>query len=202
MKSKGLIVALSVIGGILLVAVFTVMWGVGVYNKLVAMDESVNGAWSQVQNQYQRRFDLIPNLVETVKGYASHEKETLENVIEARAKVGQMVISPDVLKNPQAFAMFEKAQGQLTSALSRLMVVTENYPNLKANENFLQLQAQLEGTENRIAVERRHFNEVVQVYNTTIKTIPTSMIAGFGGFTPKAYFQGQAGAESAPKVKF
>jgi LemA protein len=202
MKSKGLIIALSVIGGILLVAVFTVMWGVGVYNKLVALDESVNGAWSQVQNQYQRRFDLIPNLVETVKGYASHEKETLENVIEARAKVGQMVISPDVLKNPQAFAMFEKAQGQLTSALSRLMVVTENYPNLKANENFLQLQAQLEGTENRIAVERRHFNEVVQSYNTTIKTIPTSMIAGFGGFTPKAYFEAQTGAESAPKVKF
>jgi len=202
MKSKGLIIALSVIGGILLVAVFTVMWGVGVYNKLVAMDESVNGAWSQVQNQYQRRFDLIPNLVETVKGYASHEKETLENVVEARAKVGQMVISPDVLKNPQAFAMFEKAQGQLTSALSRLMVVTENYPNLKANENFLQLQAQLEGTENRIAVERRHFNEVVQSYNTTIKTVPTSMIAGFGGFTPKAYFAAQAGAESAPKVKF
>jgi LemA protein len=202
MKSKGLIVAFSVIGGILLVGVFTVMWGVGVYNKLVAMDESVNGAWSQVQNQYQRRFDLIPNLVETVKGYASHEKETLQNVIEARAKVGQMVISPDVLKNPQAFAMFEKAQGQLTSALSRLMVVTENYPNLKANENFLQLQAQLEGTENRIAVERRHFNEVVQSYNTTIKTIPTSMIAGFGGFTPKAYFAAQTGAESAPKVKF
>jgi LemA protein len=202
MKSKGLIIALSAIGGILLVGVFTVMWGVGVYNKLVAMDESVNGAWSQVQNQYQRRFDLIPNLVETVKGYASHEKETLENVIEARAKVGQMVISPDVLKNPQAFAMFEKAQGQLTSALSRLMVVTENYPNLKANENFLQLQAQLEGTENRIAVERRHFNEVVQSYNTTIKTIPTSMIAGFGGFTLKAYFEAQTGAESAPQVKF
>jgi LemA protein len=202
MKSKGLIIALSVIGGILLVGVFTITWGVGIYNKLVAMDESVNGAWSQVQNQYQRRFDLIPNLVETVKGYASHEKETLENVIEARAKVGQMVISPEVLKNPQAFQMFEKAQGELSSALSRLMVVTENYPNLKANENFLQLQAQLEGTENRIAVERKHFNEVVQSYNTTIKTIPTSMVAGFGGFTPKAYFQAQAGAESAPKVKF
>ncbi len=202
MKSKGLIIALSVIGAILLVGVFTVMWGVGVYNKLVALDEGVNGAWSQVQNQYQRRFDLIPNLVETVKGYASHEKETLENVVEARAKVGQMVISPEVLKNPQSFQMFEKAQGELTSALSRLMVVTENYPNLKANENFLQLQAQLEGTENRIAVERKHFNEVVQTYNTTIKTVPTSMIAGFGGFTPKAYFQSQTGAESAPKVKF
>ena len=202
MKSKGLVIALSVIGGILLVAVLTIMWGVGVYNRLVAMNESVNGAWSQVQNQYQRRFDLIPNLVETVKGYATHEKETLENVVEARAKVGQMVISPEVLNNPQAFQMFEKAQGELTSALSRLMVVTENYPNLKANENFLQLQQQLEGTENRIAVERRHFNEVVQAYNTTIKTIPTSMIAGFGGFTPKAYFQAQTGAEEAPKVKF
>ncbi len=202
MKSKGLIIALSVIGGILLVGIVAVMWGVGVYNKLVAMDEGVNGAWSQVQNQYQRRFDLIPNLVETVKGYATHEKETLENVVEARAKVGQMVISPEVLKNPQAFQMFEKAQGELTSALSRLMVVTENYPNLKANESFLQLQAQLEGTENRIAVERKHFNEVVQAYNTTVKTIPTSMIAGFGGFTPKAYFQAQTGAEEAPKVKF
>ena len=202
MKSKGMIIALAVVGALLLVAVIAVMWGVGVYNKLVAMDEGVNSAWSQVQNQYQRRFDLIPNLVETVKGYATHEKETLENVVEARAKVGQMVISPEVLKNPQAFQMFEKAQGELTSALSRLMVVTENYPNLKANENFLQLQAQLEGTENRIAVERKHFNDVVQLYNTTIKTVPTSMIAGFGGFTIKAYFQAQVGAESAPKVKF
>ena len=202
MKSKGVIIALSVVGGLLLVGVICMMWGVGVYNRLVAMDEGVNGAWSQVQNQYQRRFDLIPNLVETVKGYASHEKETLQNVVEARAKVGQMVISQDVLKNPQSFQMFEKAQGELTSALSRLMVVSENYPNLKANENFLQLQAQLEGTENRIAVERKHFNEVVQTYNTAIKTIPTSLIAGFGGFTVKAYFQSQAGAESAPKVKF
>ena len=202
MKSKGVIIALSVVGGLLLVGVISMMWGVGVYNRLVAMDEGVNGAWSQVQNQYQRRLDLIPNLVETVKGYASHEKETLENVVEARAKVGQMVISPDVLKNPQSFQMFEKAQGELTSALSRLMVVSENYPNLKANENFLQLQAQLEGTENRIAVERKHFNEVVQTYNTAIKTIPTSMIAGFGGFTTRAYFQSQTGAESAPKVKF
>jgi LemA protein len=202
MKSKGLIIVLSVIGGILLVGVITVMWGVGVYNKLVALDEGVNSAWSQVQNQYQRRFDLIPNLVETVKGYASHEKETLENVVEARAKVGQMVISPDVLKNPQAFQMFEKAQGELTSALSRLMVVTENYPNLKANENFLQLQSQLEGTENRIAVERKHFNEVVQFYNSTVKSIPTKIIANFGGFAPKSYFEAQTGAESAPKVKF
>ncbi|HTX18368.1 MAG TPA: LemA family protein [Bacteroidota bacterium] len=202
MKSKGLIIALSIIGGIFLIAIIMVMWGVGAYNRLVALNEGVNSAWSQVQNQYQRRFDLIPNLVETVKGYATHEKETLENVVEARAKVGQMVITPEVLKDPQAFQMFEKSQGELTAALSRLMAVSENYPNLKANENFLQLQQQLEGTENRIAVERRHFNEVVQSYNTTIRTIPTSLIAGFGGFGPKAYFQAQTGAESAPKVKF
>lgn len=202
MKSKGLIIALAVVGGIILLGIMTITWGVGTYNKLVGMDESVNGAWSQVQNQYQRRFDLIPNLVETVKGYATHEKETLENVTNARAKVGQMVISPEVLKNPQSFQMFEKAQGELTSALTRLMAVSENYPNLKANENFLQLQAQLEGTENRISVERKRFNEVVQIYNTTIKTIPTSLIAGFGGFTAKQYFQAVSGAETAPKVKF
>ncbi len=202
MKSKGLIIALAVVGGIILLGIMTIMWGVRTYNGLVALDESVNGAWSQVQNQYQRRFDLIPNLVETVKGYATHEKETLENVTNARAKVGQMVISPEVLKNPQSFQMFEKAQGELSSALTRLMAVSENYPNLKANENFLQLQAQLEGTENRIAVERKRFNEVVQLYNTRIKTIPTSLIAGFGGFAARPYFQAQAGAESAPKVKF
>jgi LemA protein len=202
MKSKGLIIALAVVGGIILLGIMTITWGVRTYNTLVGMDESVNGAWSQVQNQYQRRFDLIPNLVETVKGYATHEKETLENVTNARAKVGQMVISPEVLKNPQSFQMFEKAQGELTSALTRLMAVSENYPNLKANENFLQLQAQLEGTENRISVERKRFNEVVQLYNTKIKTIPTSLIAGFGGFTAKQYFQSVAGAETAPKVKF
>ncbi|MGE5313908.1 MAG: LemA family protein [Acidobacteriota bacterium] len=202
MKSKGLIIALAVVGGIILIGIMTITWGVRTYNMLVGMDESVNGAWSQVQNQYQRRFDLIPNLVETVKGYATHEKETLENVTNARAKVGQMVISPEVLKNPQAFQMFEKAQGELSSALTRLMAVSENYPNLKANENFLQLQAQLEGTENRISVERRRFNEVVQAYNARIRTVPTSLVAGFGGFTPKQYFQAAAGAEAAPKVKF
>jgi LemA protein len=202
MKSKGLIIALAIVGGIILLGIMTITWGVRTYNGIVAMDESVNGAWSQVQNQYQRRFDLIPNLVETVKGYATHEKETLENVTNARAKVGQMVISPEVLKNPQSFQMFEKAQGELTSALTRLMAVSENYPNLKANENFMQLQAQLEGTENRISVERKRFNEVVQVYNTRIKTIPTSLIAGFSGFSARPYFQASAGAEAAPKVKF
>ncbi len=202
MKSKGLIITLSVLGGILLIAVIVIGWGVSTYNKLVALDQGVTGAWAQVENQYQRRYDLIPNLVETVKGYAKHEQQTLEEVTNARAKVGQMVISPEVLKNPQSFQMFEKAQGELTSALTRLMAVSENYPNLKANENFLQLQAQLEGTENRIAVERRRFNEVVQAYNTSIKTLPTSFIAGFGGFGPKAYFQAEAQAQSAPQVKF
>jgi LemA protein len=202
MKSKGLIIALAVVGSIILLGIMVITWGVRTYNGIVAMDESVNGAWSQVQNQYQRRFDLIPNLVETVKGYATHEKETLENVTNARAKVGQMVISPEVLKNPQSFQMFEKAQGELSSALTRLMAVSENYPNLKANENFLQLQSQLEGTENRISVERKRFNEVVQVYNTRIKTIPTSFIAGFGGFAARPYFQSAQGADTAPKVKF
>jgi len=202
MKSKGLIIALSIVGGIILLGIMTITWGVRTYNGIVTMDESVNGAWSQVQNQYQRRFDLIPNLVETVKGYATHEKETLENVANARAKVGQMVISPEVLKNPQSFQMFEKAQGELTSALTRLMAVSENYPNLKANEGFLQLQSQLEGTENRISVERKRFNEVVQTYNTSITTIPTSLIAGFSGFAARPYFQSVAGAEAAPKVKF
>ncbi len=202
MKSKGLIITLSILGGLLLIVGIAISWGVGVHNKLVGMDEGVNGAWSQVQNQYQRRMDLIPNLVEVVKGYAGHEKETLEGVINARAKASQFVISPEVLKNPQSFQAFEKVQGQLSSALSRLMVVSEQYPNLKANENFLQLQAQLEGTENRIAVERKRFNEYVQEYNTAIKTIPTNIIAGMSGFAPRPYFQSQAGAEVAPKVKF
>jgi LemA protein len=195
---KGLIILFAIIVAI---AAF-VMWGIGKYNGIVKMDEGVNGAWSQVQNQYQRRMDLIPNLVEVVKGYATHEQQTLTGVIEARAKASQMVISPEVLKNPQAFQMFEKAQGELSSALSRLMVVSENYPNLKANENFLQLQSQLEGTENRIAVERQRFNQLVQEYNAHIRTVPTNMIAGFGGFTQKQYFQAQVGAETAPKVKF
>ncbi len=194
---------MKTVGIALVVALVTVgLWVGGVYNRLVTMNEGVNQSWSQVQNQYQRRLDLIPNLVETVKGYAAHEKQTLENVTNARAKVGQMVISPEVLQNPQSFQMFEKAQGELTAALTRLMAVSENYPNLKANENFLQLQAQLEGTENRIAVERQRFNESVQNYNVMIRRFPTAMLAGMFGFMPKAYFQSAAGAESAPKVKF
>lgn len=172
------------------------------YNSLVTMEENVNQSWAQVSNQYQRRADLIPNLVETVKGYAAHEKETFMAVTEARAKVGQMSISPEVLNNPAAFQQFQQAQGALSSALSRLMVVVEKYPDLKANQNFLALQSQLEGTENRIAVERKRFNQSVQLYNTTIRRFPTNMLAGMYGFEKKLYFEAQPGAETVPDVKF
>ncbi|MBU4446123.1 LemA family protein [bacterium] len=172
------------------------------YNSLVTMEENVNQSWAQVGNQYQRRADLIPNLVETVKGYAAHEKETFTAVTEARAKVGQMSISPEVLNNPVAFQQFQQAQGALSSALSRLMVVVEKYPDLKANQNFLALQSQLEGTENRIAVERKRFNQAVQGYNTTIRRFPTNMLAGMYGFEKKLYFEAQPGAETVPDVKF
>lgn len=190
------------LGVLFVIAFIVVMWGVGKYNGLVQLDESVNGAWAQVQNQYQRRMDLIPNLVATVQGVANFEKSTLTAVIEARAKATQITLSPQLLNNPQAFQQFEQTQGALSSALSRLLVTVEQYPTLKANENFLQLQSQLEGTENRIAVERKRFNEVVQGYNATIRTIPTSIIAAIGGFQQKQYFQAQAGAETPPKVQF
>ncbi|MBI2428683.1 MAG: LemA family protein [Ignavibacteriales bacterium] len=193
---------LIALGIVFVLFIMVLMWGVGKYNGLVTLDESVNGSWAQVQNQYQRRMDLIPNLVATVQGVANFEKSTLQAVIEARAKATQVTLSPQLLNDPQAFQRFEQSQGQLGSALSRLLVTVEQYPNLKANENFLQLQSQLEGTENRIAVERKRFNEVVQGYNATIRTIPTSFIAGIGGFQQKQYFQSQAGAETAPKVQF
>jgi LemA protein len=195
---KGLIALLAVVGVILL----TIMWGFGKYNGIVKMDEEVNGSWAQVQNQYQRRMDLIPNLVATVQGVANFEKSTLQAVIEARAKATQVTLSPQLLNDPAAFQKFEQSQGQLSSSLSRLLVTVEQYPNLKANENFLQLQSQLEGTENRIAVERKRFNEVVQGYNAHIRQVPTNMIASFGGFQAKQYFQATAGAETAPKVQF
>ncbi|MEK7263823.1 MAG: LemA family protein [Bacteroidota bacterium] len=199
---KSTIIILAVVGVLVFTAFSIVSWGVSTYNSFVSLDEGVNGAWSQVQNQYQRRYDLIPNLVETVKGYAAHEKEVLVGVTEARAKVGQMNISPAMLNDPQVFQKFEQAQGGLSSALSRLMVVIEKYPDLKANQNFLQLQSQLEGTENRIAVERRRFNEVVQEFNTKIRQFPGSFIAGFGSFSQKAYFKADVSAQEAPKVKF
>jgi LemA protein len=178
------------------------MWGVGVSNRLVTLDEGVRSAWSQVENQYQRRADLIPNLVETVKGYANQEQDVFLGVAEARAKVGQMTVTKEVLDDPKTFAKFQAAQDQLGSALSRLLVVSENYPQLKSNENFLSLQTQLEGTENSITVERKRFNDVVQSYNTTIRQFPVSFIAGFRGFHEKPYFQAKEGSENAPQVKF
>ncbi len=200
--SRGAIIALSIVAFIILIGLSIIGWGVGVYNKLVSYDENVKQSWGQVENQYQRRYDLIPNLVETVKGYAKHEEEVFEKVAEARSSVGKLTITPEVLNNPQAFAKFQQAQDALSSALTRLMAVSENYPNLKADQNFLALQSQLEGTENRIAVERQRFNLGVQGYNTYVRRMPVSIIASFTGFHEKAYFAAQEGASAAPKVQF
>lgn len=200
--NRTLAITVGVVGAILLFALIIVGWGVSVYNKIISADEGVKSSWSQVENQYQRRYDLVPNLVETVKGYAKQEKEVLENVTLARSRVGQVTITPQMLNDPQAFAKFQQAQDGLSSALSRLLVVSENYPNLKSNENFLTLQSQLEGTENRIAVERRRFNETVQEYNMMIRRFPGSFIASMTGFKEVAYFHATTGAEQAPKVKF
>jgi len=173
------------------------------YNGIIERGESVSQQWSQVENVYQRRYDLIPNLVETVKGYASHERETLTAVTEARAKVGGVMnMSPDMLNDPQALERFSQAQAGLAGALQRLMVVIERYPDLKANENFLALQSQLEGTENRIAVERKKYNEVVQVYNVYVKKFPRVLIARLFGYGERAYFKAAADAQEAPKVSF
>jgi len=187
----------------LIIGVIFVMWGIKVNNNMVKFDENVKEKWSQVENVYQRRFDLIPNLVATVKGYAEHEKETFIAVTEARSKVGgQINVSKDIVDNPQAFQQFQQAQSSLSSALQRLMVVVEKYPDLKANENFLNLQNQLEGTENRITVERRRFNEAAREFNTYIKVFPNSFIASFRNFKGKAYFLSDEGAKTAPKVEF
>jgi LemA protein len=189
-------------GSILTVVLLFALIYMGSYNGLVSRQENVNEKWSQVQNNYQRRADLIPNLVNTVKGVAKFEKETLEAVTQARASVSGMKVGKDVLDDPQSFRKFEAAQGQLSSALSRLMVVVEKYPELRATGNFSELQAQLEGTENRITVARRDFNESVREYNTSIRKIPTSIVASMAGFKEKAYFEATAGAEKAPEVKF
>lgn len=199
---RGMVIGCAVGGFILVVIAILVIWGISAYNNLVTLNESVNQSWSQVENQYQRRADLIPNLVNTVKGYANFERGVLTDVTEARAKVSQMNVTSEVLNDPQAFQRFQEAQGQLSGALSRLLVTVENYPELKANENFLQLQAQLEGTENRISVERRKFNETVQTYNTTIKRFPNTMFASIFGFREKQYFKSTPGAETPPKVEF
>src|ERR1043166_3604636 len=200
MNAKQLLFGL--LGFIVFVVVATFLWGMGINNRLVTLNETVQSAWAQVQNQYQRRADLIPNLVETVKGYASHERQTLEAVVSARSKVGQLNVSPELLNNPKALAQFDKMQGELSSALTRLMAVAENYPQLKANENFLQLQAQLEGTENRISVERRRFNEMVQEYNVSMKKFPGNFLAGMLGFTQKEYFEAVPGSDKPPTVNF
>jgi LemA protein len=196
---KGFLIGIgAVVGVVLLFALYYV----GTYNGLVARQENVNSHWSQVQNDYQRRADLIPNLVNTVKGVAGFEKSTLTAVVEARAKVGTMQVNKDTLDNPEQFKKFEANQGQLSSALSRLMVVVEKYPDLKATSNFSELQSQLEGTENRIVVARRDFNEAAQDYNTAIRRMPASIVAGMGGFKARPYFEAVAGSEKAPEVKF
>lgn len=192
---------LIILAAIAVVIFLVVSWYFGTYNKMVNMDEGVKAQWSQVENVYQRRSDLIPNLVNTVKGYADFEKETLTQVVEARAKATSVNINPEKL-DAQSLQNFQQAQSGLSSALGRLMVVVEKYPELKANQNFLDLQAQLEGTENRITVERQKFNESAQVYNAYIRKIPNSIIAGMGGFEKKAYFEAEKGAEKAPEVKF
>jgi LemA protein len=196
------LIAGVVLGGLAVLAIGMFLWGTGVYNRLVKLDEGVAGAWSQVESQYQRRADLIPNLVETVRGFAKQEKEVLTSVTEARARVSQITVTKEVLEDPAAFRKFQDAQDQFSSAISRLLAVSENYPVLKSNENFLALQTQLEGTENRIAVERQRFNQVVQGYNTEIRVFPGSLIAGFTGFKEKAYFVAKEGSDVAPAVKF
>ncbi len=188
-----------VVLGIIALALFG--WVKNGYNGLVKDQESVETAWAQVENVYQRRADLIPNLVETVKGYAKHEQETLEGVIEARANATKVTIDPKNM-TPEDLQKYQAAQGDVTNALSRLIAVSEAYPDLKANQNFLELQNQLEGTENRIAVERNKFNEVAREYNTKRRTFPTNIIAGFFNFDEKPYFQAQEGADKAPKVDF
>lgn len=187
--------------GIVALIILIVGWLMSGYNDMVELDENVNREWSQVENQYQRRLDLIPNLVNVVKGYASHEKETLEGVIEARAKATQTTIDPSNMTEEQ-LANFQKSQDGLSGALNRLMVVVEKYPELKANENFLQLQAQLEGTENRITVARKGYNDAATIYNKKVRRFPNSMLAGIFGFSVRPQFKAQEGAESAPTVQF
>ena len=189
----------AVVAVVAAVAVFG--WVKTTYNSLVASDEGVQAAWSQVENVYQRRADLIPNLVATVKGYAEHEGSTLQAVIEARSKATQITVDPANLTEEQ-IARFQAAQGELSQALGRLLAVSEAYPDLKANENFRDLQTQLEGTENRITVERQKFNETAQAYNTAVRTFPANIIAGLFHFEKKGYFKAAEGADVAPKVEF
>ena len=191
---KGWIIAIAI------VAVLVIWFATG-YNSLVKQEEGVKTAWSQVENQYQRRSDLIPNLVNTVKGYASHESETLEGVVAARARATQTTIDADNL-TPEAIEKYQAAQGELTAALGRLLMIQENYPDLKANQNFLELQAQIEGTENRIAVARKEFNDAARHYNVAVRRFPANLVAGLFGFAQKPYFESAEGTDAAPEVKF
>lgn len=185
----------------LVVAGLLLIWGVTGYNGLVTLDEQVQTQWANVETQYQRRGDLIPNLVNTVKGYASHEKQTLEDVISARSKATQITVNPGDL-SAEKIAEYQKAQGDVSAALGKLLAISESYPDLKANQNFLELQAQLEGTENRISVARRDFNERAKSYNTQIRRFPKNILAGIFGFDKVSYFEAEAGAEKAPTVEF
>ncbi len=193
-KNKGLIITIVVI-------VLVALWGISSYNGLVSMDENVSNQWANVETQYQRRSDLIPNLVNTVKGYAKHESETLESVMQARSQATQVKIDPSNC-TPQQLAAYQKAQGDVTTALGKLLAITENYPDLKANQNFLELQSQLEGTENRINVARKDFNDTAKKYNTSLRRFPRNIIASMFGFEKRNYFEAEAGAEKAPKVEF
>ena len=196
---RGLLVALIVV---VLVVGGLASWAVAINNQLVALEQNVNEKWAQVQNVYQRRADLIPNLVETVKGFAAQERTVLEEVTRARASASSIQLTPQALNDPKALERFQAAQNQLSGALSRLLVTVERYPDLKSNQNFLALQTQLEGTENRIAVERRRFNEAVRDYNTRVRLFPGSAVAGFAGFQQKVFFEATADAATPPKVKF
>jgi LemA protein len=198
---KGCLIAIIIVGFLALVVFGVILWGTRVYNGMVTMQETVTSQWGNVETQYQRRSDLIPNFVNTVKGAANFEQTTLTQVIEARSKATSVTIDPKNM-TAQNMQQFQQAQGQLTSALSRLMVVVEQYPQLKATQNFRDLQVELEGTENRISVERRKFNEVALSYNTYIKRFPQKFLAGMYGFSVKPYFEAVEGAEKAPEVKF
>ncbi len=199
---KGLAVGLGCLALIVIAAVAIGFAAWGQYNGMVTLQQQVESAWSQVENVYQRRADLVPNLVATVKGYASHEREVFESVTASRAQVGSIKLTPEMLNNPAELQKFQEAQAGMTGALSRLLAVAENYPDLKANQNFLELQSQLEGAENRIAVERRRFNEVAQQYNTKIMQFPAKIFARLFGFDKKAYFQSAPGSDKAPTVDF
>ena len=194
---KGTVILISVVALVAIIA----LWAMSAYNKLVVADESVTTEWANVESQYQRRADLIPNLVSTVKGYAAHEQETFEAVVSARAKATQMTVDAKDL-TPEKLQEYQAAQGEVGAALGRLLMITENYPDLKANQNFMALQEQLEGTENRIQVARQKFNLTAKTYNTSIRRFPTNILAGMFGFESKAYFEAEAGADQAPKVEF